>query len=72
MSARPSGEPAAGARPWRRALGLTLVALVLAGCGGASHRTAPSLVDADSVFTVKAAFNADRGSPRLLVVLSPT
>ena len=54
----------------RRALVLFALASMLAACGGGGHQT--ELVGVRSVFPVQAAFNAERGSPRLLIVLSPT
>jgi hypothetical protein len=54
----------------RRTVILVALASVLAACGGGARQT--GLVGVRSVFPVQAAFNADRGSPRLLVVLSPT
>jgi hypothetical protein len=55
----------------RRAAVLLALASMLAACGGGGPRE-PGLVGVRSVFPVQAAFNAERGSPRLLVVLSPT
>ena len=62
------------------------VALVLAvaalavGCAGGSSTASPEaeataqpeVRDIDNVLTLRAAFNADRGKPRLLLLLSPT
>jgi hypothetical protein len=56
---------------------VVIAAAVVAGCGsGASSpdsRAAPAAVrDISSVLDLRAAFNEDRGSPRLLLLLSPT
>jgi hypothetical protein len=50
---------------------LCVLALVT-GCGATNDRHEATLVDVHSVLPLRAAFEADRGSPRLLVVLSPT
>jgi ABC-type glycerol-3-phosphate transport system substrate-binding protein len=62
-----------------RALLLLLVAGVLAGCGGGSAssgdagaQAAPHVTSISSVLELRAAFNEDRGRPRLLLILSPT
>jgi hypothetical protein len=54
-----------------RGLGLLLAALVLASCGGGGSDAA-DLTDVGGIFDVRAAFNADEGKPRLLLLLSPT
>jgi hypothetical protein len=59
---------------------LVVGVLVVAGCGGGSEPSAQvqqpparkGLRDVSSVLQLRAAFNEDRGSPRLLVLLSPT
>jgi hypothetical protein len=62
----------------RRALVLVLLAGVLAGCGGDTEESdggsaAPDRVTAVSnVLQLRAAFNEDAGTPRLLLILSPT
>ena len=62
----------------RRSLALVAAAAVLAGCGSDSsptggERAEPAGVrDVTSVLALRAAFNADRGKPRLLLILSPT
>jgi hypothetical protein len=62
----------------RVAVALVLV-VTLAACGGRSTRRAATggartdaLVSVDSVLPLRAAFNADRGHPRLLLLFSPT
>jgi len=60
----------------RAALAALLVA-ALAACGGhatqpPAHAPAGGLVDVQNVFPLRAAFNDERGAPRLLLVLSPT
>ena len=56
----------------RAALAALLVA-ALAACGGhATQPPASGLVDVQNVFPLRAAFNDERGAPRLLLVLSPT
>ena len=63
----------------RRLPALLLIAAVLAGCGSDSAPPAAGdapasskLTDLSSVLPLRAAFNEDRGSTRLLLVLSPT
>ena len=56
---------------------VALSALLLAGCSGSGHSpkvaTEPGKVtELKSVDTLKAAFDADDGKPRLLLLLSPT
>ena len=52
--------------------------LALAACGSDSSPTpqatgeSAALEDVSSILELRAAFNADRGTPRLLLLLSPT
>jgi hypothetical protein len=54
--------------------------LGLAGCGSGSESSGgsaakakpPQVADLDSVLQLRAAFNDDRGTPRVLLLLSPT
>jgi hypothetical protein len=62
----------------RRAL-LALVVVALAACGGGGEQEASSpapaagsLRDIAGVLDLRAAFNADSGRPRLVLLLSPT
>lgn len=59
-----------------RPLLTVLAAIVLAGCGGsdAEEPAAPVLGvrDLTSLEPLKAAFNGDAGTPRLLLILEPT
>jgi ABC-type glycerol-3-phosphate transport system substrate-binding protein len=64
----------------RRGL-LLLAVLALTACGGggggAPEASSPAsaaggLTDIESVLDLRAAFNADSGRPRLLLLLSPT
>jgi hypothetical protein len=55
-----------------RIVALACVIALAAGCGGAAEDRSANLVDVESVLPLRAAFDSDRGSPRLLVVLSPT
>lgn len=57
------------------ALVLAVAALVAAGCGGSSVESAPAsaeVAELRSVDQVGTAFDADRGKPRLVLLLSPT
>jgi hypothetical protein len=65
----------------RRALLGVLAALALASCGGggdgepeaaSSPAPAAQLTDIEGVLELRAAFNADSGRPRLVLLLSPT
>lgn len=65
----------------RPGLALVLAACLLlaVACGSDSSPTAeggggqtPSVRSVDSVLTLRAAFNEDRGRTRLLLILSPT
>jgi hypothetical protein len=66
----------------RRSLLAALSALVLASCGGGEDAAEPEaapagaaaaqLTDLAGVLDLRAAFNADSGRPRLLLLLSPT
>ena len=54
-----------------------LCALMVAGCSGSGQSTSRALkagkvTELHSVDTLRAAFNADAGKPRLLLLLSPT
>lgn len=49
-----------------------LTAALAAGCAGRSSDSSEKLVTINDVGQVGAAFNADRGHPRLLLLLSPT
>jgi hypothetical protein len=56
---------------------LLLLALALAGCGGSDARdraAAPSdgIRDLDNVLALRSDFESDKGSTRLVVLLSPT
>jgi hypothetical protein len=56
-------------------LALAVAAVLLVGCGGSDAPPARSdveLRDVSSVLALRTAFNEDRGSPRLLLLLSPT
>jgi hypothetical protein len=67
---------------WGRLVSVLLVASVLglAGCSsgsesnerGAAPAQPAQLADLDSVLDLRAAFNDDRGKPRLLLLLAPT
>ena len=63
-------------RSMRAAVVALVATLAVAGCGGsATSERAPErqrLADLHSVFPLRAAFNEGRGSPRLVLVLSPT
>jgi ABC-type glycerol-3-phosphate transport system substrate-binding protein len=62
----------------RRAALLVLAALALAGCGGGDETAAPDTPPADgvqelaNVLDLRAAFEADAGKPRVLLLFSPT
>jgi hypothetical protein len=65
----------------RRLLALLATTTALAaGCGGGSDTSAPAtgttarpaVRDVTNVLALRGAFNADRGKPRLLLILSPT
>lgn len=62
----------------KRALALAAVAAALAGCGGgsdpepASQAPAAQLVDVDGIEPLREQFNRDEGTPRLLLLFSPT
>jgi hypothetical protein len=64
----------------RVSLVLVLVALLVAGCSGGDDdegsaqttASAPALADLTSVDRLKERFNADRGVPRLIVLVAPT
>jgi ABC-type glycerol-3-phosphate transport system substrate-binding protein len=63
----------------RLALVLVLVALLVAGCSGDDEEgsgettaSAPALADLTSADQLKERFNADRGVPRLIVLVAPT
>jgi hypothetical protein len=58
---------------------IALLALPLAGCLGSSsdmpssaERSEPALTDLESVDQFRSLFNESTGTPRLLVLLSPT
>ena len=59
-------------------LALLLAVALLAGCGGDSESevAAPSepsrLMDIDGIDDLRSRFNADAGSPRLVLLLAPT
>ena len=59
-----------------RALAAVVLALALAGCGGrdepAATPAAPAVTDVRNVLDLRAAFEADAGKTRLLVLVSPT
>ena len=57
------------ARRFRRTRLALLAALFLAGCGGGGR---PALTDIGGVDDLRAAFNADAGTPRIVLLLSPT
>ena len=68
---------------WRRsqaAVPLALVALVVAGCGGGGDASAPretaartgGLTDLANIADLQQRFDADSGTPRLILILSPT
>jgi hypothetical protein len=53
-----------------------LAAATLIGCGSENEQTAPppdgKLITLDNVGQLRAAFNRDQGTPRLVLVFSPT
>jgi len=56
---------------------MALSALLLAGCSGSEQSTSSApesgkVTELKSVDTLKTAFDADSGKPRLLLLLSPT
>ncbi len=51
---------------------LALATLVLAACGGTSAPAGGEVAELRSVDQVASAFEADRGKPRLVLLLSPT
>jgi hypothetical protein len=56
-----------------RGLAALLAVLALASCGGGEGGEQPAaLTDVGGIFELRAAFNADEGKPRLLLLLSPT
>ena len=64
-----------------RFIALLVAAILLAaGCGGDSNSSSsgaersaePAVRDITDVLALRAAFNEDRGKPRLLLILSPT
>ena len=81
MTELPSSAPGARRPPPRRArtvfLGACLLGFVLvaAGLHFLGPRSAPpgvTMADLHGVADLQARFNADRGQPRLVVILSPT
>jgi hypothetical protein len=60
-----------------RLLGIVLVCLVAAGCGGSSsdgeqQAAGGPLTDLAEIDQLRTAFNEKQGQPRLVVLLSPT
>jgi hypothetical protein len=53
-------------------LGCCLLAVVGASCGRASASRAPAVRDLHSLAELRTAFDAHRGVPRLVVLVSPT
>lgn len=52
---------------------LLAIALVAAGCGSSTTTTDPARVqELTSIEPLREAFNDDRGTPRLFLLLSPT
>jgi hypothetical protein len=81
MTDLPSPAPAARRPPQRRAKTMFLAGcllvfvLVAAGLHFLGPRSAPpgvTMTDLHGVADLQARFNADRGQPRLVVILSPT
>jgi len=55
----------------RAALAL-VAALALGGCDALEPEAATALTDVQSIDDLKGLFNADTGSPRVILLLSPT
>jgi hypothetical protein len=51
---------------------IVVFAFVVTGCGGGGSSGSDRLTVLSSVSPVENAFNADRGHPRLVLILSPT
>lgn len=69
-----------GRLPASRSVALVLLVVaaagaLLAGCGGDSAPSSSgggAITDVDGIEPIREQFNSDRGSPRLLVLFSPT